>query len=838
MKKIILLAISIILILGIVALVMPTKVLGTNNGPSDVACYVRFENTSVTRYVYVNKKTNNTIQPGATYDKSTNTLTLNNLQDKSLTLEVNEMGEDFKINLVGTNYLRSIFAWGFGYGGSVNIIGNGRLDLYANDLEEAITVEAEASVAAVSIAKESTVNLYAKNRVIAIYKTTWLNPTKEINLPNTFPVVDSSTGFTETNSVKLPNGQIVKIEEDTHFEPVYKNITAFKPNVYGYTTEYTSLTNTNAPTNLYGGKHYASVTTGGKKYEDVWKIWGFCKIGETYYAASGEWGDYYLVENKDLAAQGWTNNGSTFETLYYNGPESVEVRKDSNGNQYGVQENTRYIDGEEIHEFFVFDIGQAYDINNKAVSILTKNETVDGSKLERMKEYENVYVDYWLNLKELKIAPVADTKDLKNANVTLPYTSVKYTGKEIKPTVTVEYKGVTLKKDTDYTVTYSNNKKEGEATVTVKGIGNYKGTNNQTFAILPKKGKDISKLKLTLSTKDETYTGSKIKKSITLKNKNTILRLNTDYTVSYKNNKNLGKATITIKGKGNYKGTITKKFKIVAKDLSKLKIKVSTSDEIYSGKNKTKKITIKNGSTKLKEGKDYKVEYKNNKKPGKATITIKGKGNYKGKLTKHFKILTNKPTKIKASKKTQSAITLSWEKSSSGAKGYKVYMKNTSTKKWDLKATVSGTSAKISGLKEGTTYTFKICGYTKIDGKNYEGQFSSNINAKTEGKKEEEVIKLSAPKITYLAPTNNEYTKQLKLQWSKVDKATGYEICVYTSRSKTWSTESTTNTSDLTRVVSGLVKDKLTYSYKVRAFATQNGKKIYSDYSAVESIVY
>lgn len=834
MKKF--LCMTTILMLGIVLLFVPSKVFGTNNGPSDDACYVRFETSKFKRYVYLPNKVNNSAQSGATYDKSTNTLTLKNLQDKSLTLEINEMGEDFKIKLEGTNYLRSIYAWGFAYGGSINIVGNGRLDVCADDLSEAITVQAEASVATVTIAEESTVNLSAKERVIAIYKTTWLNPLKEINLPNTFPVVNPSTGFTSTDSVKLANGQIIKVEEETHFDPVYKNITAFKPNENGYTSEYTIFTHSNAPENVYGGKHYDSATIGGKKYEDVWQIWGFYRIKDTYYASS----ESTFVEEKDLATQGYTNTGNTFKTLYYNGPETVEIRKDSNGNQYGFQENTMYLNGEEKHNYYVFDLGESYSINNKAVCILTKNETIDGSKLERIKEYENVYADYWLDLKSLKIAPVQDTKDLKNANVELAYTSTKYTGKEIKPAVTVSYKGITLKKDVDYSVGYSNNIKEGEATVTVKGIGKYIGTNKLSFIILPASGKDISKLKLTLSTKDEPYTGANIKKSITLKNNNTILREYVDYTVAYKNNKKIGTATITIKGKGNYKGKITKKFKIVKANISKLKINVSTSNEKYNGKNKTKSITIKNGSTKLKNGKDYTVEYKNNKKPGKATITIKGKGNYKGKITKNFKIFPNKPTNIKASKKTEKTITLTWKSSTSGAKGYRVYMQNSNTKKWDLKTTVSENSAKISGLKAGTTYTFKICGYIKIDNKNYNGEFTSNIGVKTTKKEDEKEkeIKLSTPKITHLAPTDNKYTKQIKLQWSKVENATGYEIAVYTSRNKSWSIETTTNTSDRTRVVSGLVKDKLTYAYKVRAFAKVNGKKVYSDYSAVSSVVY
>ncbi len=60
-----------------------------------------------------------------------------------------------------------------------------------------------------------------------------------------------------------------------------------------------------------------------------------------------------------------------------------------------------------------------------------------------------------------------------------------YTGKAVKPDVAVKYSGKTLRKGTDYTLTYKNNKKLGTATVTVKGKGNYTGTKKLTFRIVP-----------------------------------------------------------------------------------------------------------------------------------------------------------------------------------------------------------------------------------------------------------------------------------------------------------------------------------------------------------------
>lgn len=103
--------------------------------------------------------------------------------------------------------------------------------------------------------------------------------------------------------------------------------------------------------------------------------------------------------------------------------------------------------------------------------------------------------------------------------VTLKTIATKnYTGKKIKPSVTLKYNGKTLAKGKDYTVTYSNNKKIGTAKVTITGIGNYTGKRTATFKIIPaqakiKKGKRSGK-KLTLKWgKVKGVTGYEIKYS-------------------------------------------------------------------------------------------------------------------------------------------------------------------------------------------------------------------------------------------------------------------------------------------------------------------------------------
>lgn len=78
-----------------------------------------------------------------------------------------------------------------------------------------------------------------------------------------------------------------------------------------------------------------------------------------------------------------------------------------------------------------------------------------------------------------------------------------YTGKQIKPTVTVKNGSKTLIKGTDYTVTYGKNINTGKGVLTVKGKGNYSGSKQIYFNIVPKKP--------TLSLVSKTKTSIKVK---------------------------------------------------------------------------------------------------------------------------------------------------------------------------------------------------------------------------------------------------------------------------------------------------------------------------------------
>jgi len=77
---------------------------------------------------------------------------------------------------------------------------------------------------------------------------------------------------------------------------------------------------------------------------------------------------------------------------------------------------------------------------------------------------------------------------------------------------------------------------------------------------------------------NQVYSGKKLKPKVTVKYKTEKLNQGTDYSVSYKNNKNIGVATATIKGKGRLTGCVTGTFTINPKAVSGIKLKAGSKE--------------------------------------------------------------------------------------------------------------------------------------------------------------------------------------------------------------------------------------------------------------------
>ena len=111
--------------------------------------------------------------------------------------------------------------------------------------------------------------------------------------------------------------------------------------------------------------------------------------------------------------------------------------------------------------------------------------------------------------------------------------------------------------------------------------------------------------------------------------------------MDYKNNINVGTATIVISGVGNYIGIVEKEFNIIAKDIKNTTI-IDIPDQVYTGAEIVPQLEILDGSAKLVKDVDYTVEYRNNIDKGTGTVTVKGKGNYTGRVEKQFNIIERK----------------------------------------------------------------------------------------------------------------------------------------------------------------------------------------------------
>ena len=236
--------------------------------------------------------------------------------------------------------------------------------------------------------------------------------------------------------------------------------------------------------------------------------------------------------------------------------------------------------------------------------------------------------------------------------------------------------------------------------------------------------------KVTIPSASYDYRGRGVKPSVTVKNSaGTKLVKDEDYTVSYSNNTAAGTATITVKGKGKYTGTLTKTFKVAALSLKSSNVKVSIpyASYEYSGSAIKPTVKVKYGSSDVIPASDYTVTYSNNTKVGKATITIKGKGtNVKDTVTKTF-VIKPKPGTLTLTT-TKGAFKASWTKNSS-ASGYEVvYSKDKNFKSGVTTYNVSKnttTSVNFSSKpKSGETWYVKYRAYVTVNGTKY-GNYSS-----------------------------------------------------------------------------------------------------------------
>lgn len=164
--------------------------------------------------------------------------------------------------------------------------------------------------------------------------------------------------------------------------------------------------------------------------------------------------------------------------------------------------------------------------------------------------------------------------------------------------------------------------------------------------------------------------------------------------------------------------------------------KLKTASYTYNGKAKKPSVTVKDSSGKAIGNSHYTVTYKNNKKIGKATVTIKLKGNYEGMLTKTFTICpkgTSVSGKIAAKSK---GLTVKWKKQPKSTTGYQIQI--STNKKFAKKASMTKTVKKNSAikltvkkLKPKKKYYVRIRTYKVVKGKKYCSSWSKTKTVTT-----------------------------------------------------------------------------------------------------------
>ena len=393
-----------------------------------------------------------------------------------------------------------------------------------------------------------------------------------------------------------------------------------------------------------------------------------------------------------------------------------------------------------------------------------------------------------------------------------------YTGTAIEPSVAVSVDGITLIKETDYTVVFENNINAGTAAVTIEGIGDYTGTIIKEFIINRKSITPVIELDNT----SYVFDGEAKTPAVTVYDRETKLTEETDYEIDFPAEiVNAGTYTINVILKGNYTGSGTASFTIT-KASQKASAKASAST-ISVGK--TAKITV--------TGNQGKVTYasantaiaavdETGKITAKKVGTVKisavsvATANYKKKTVNlTIKVVPAATSKISAANKA-GGIKIAWKKVA-GATGYYIYRNGKLAKTIKSGSTTSWGDTKAA--TNGAKYTYKIVAYASTG----KSTLSKSLT----------YYRLPRPAISSLA---NSTAGKMTVKWGKNTKATGYQVQYSTSSTFTsYKTITITKNTTISKVITSLTKGK-TYYVRIRSYKKVNSVNYYSMWSVIKKL--
>ncbi|WP_162300642.1 fibronectin type III domain-containing protein [Anaerosacchariphilus polymeriproducens] len=252
---------------------------------------------------------------------------------------------------------------------------------------------------------------------------------------------------------------------------------------------------------------------------------------------------------------------------------------------------------------------------------------------------------------------------------------------------------------------------------------------------------------------NQIFTGKAITPVPVVSIENKTLVNNIDYTLSYMNNLQPGKATITVTGIGNYAGSKTVDFYIMPAAPSRFKVRKTTESSVKLTWNKVNNATGYIIYRYNQKSKSYRVMKIISNKNITAFTHKKAASytSYRYKIASYIEISNHKyigtqsrsingKTKLgrvnfRSAIGTNTTAKLHWDKEKS-ARGYMVYMSTSKNKGYHKIATVKAGTTRhtIENLNSGSTYYFKIRAYVKANKSKRYGAYSKvkKVNTRTD----------------------------------------------------------------------------------------------------------
>ena len=238
----------------------------------------------------------------------------------------------------------------------------------------------------------------------------------------------------------------------------------------------------------------------------------------------------------------------------------------------------------------------------------------------------------------------------------------------------------------------------------------------------------------------------------------------------------------------------------------------STNKYKYYGETKSISMTVK----KLKSSTTYKVKVRAYKRIGRKR--------YYGKYSSEKQFVTRPGTVsgTKVTSRTNDSLTIKWNKVAR-AKGYQVYARQVSSKKFKCYGSTSKDTFTIKNLRYAEEYVIMVKAYKNLNGKKLFSKDYKSINT------------ITAPNKLSNVKISNDNKSTIRISWNKLARVTGYRIYKYNSSKKKWDILVTTNS---TSVQIKNLKIGIEYQIRVRGYIEYKKTKYEGAFTNIKNTIY